>query len=103
MKKKDSDDSKPQKHTKEQQLISTRPLDGMVNSADEVWFNIQDLAFYLKMSERSISRLVNQNKIPNVKLGGTLMFPKNLMNNIMLQNALKQMEDKNEEVDNPEA
>jgi hypothetical protein len=55
------------------------------------------------MSERSISRLVNQNKIPNVKLGGTLMFPKNLMNNIMLQNALKQMEDKNEEVDNPEA
>jgi hypothetical protein len=47
--------------------------------------------------------LVQQNKIPSIKLGGTLMFPKNLINNIMLQKALKQMDDKYEGSINPEA
>jgi hypothetical protein len=96
MKKGNSVDSNPQKPTTEQQ-----PL--VINSADEEWYNIQDMMVHFKMSRRSINRLVQQNKIPSIKLGGTLMFPKNLINNIMLQKALKQMDDKYEGSINPEA
>ncbi|GGG50684.1 helix-turn-helix domain-containing protein [Bizionia arctica] len=63
----------------------------LINSADEEWLNVQELMVYFKMSRRSINRLVKTNKIPCTKLGGTLLFPKKLMNKIMLQRALMQM------------
>lgn|SRR5690606_24089780 len=86
----------PYKSTNEKQPI-------LVTSTEEEWLNIQDLMAYLKMSRRSINRLAQQNEIPSTKLGGTLMFPKNLMNKIMLQNALKQMDKASSDPDNLEA
>jgi hypothetical protein len=94
MKKGNSGDSNPQKPTTEQQPF-------LINSAEEVWINIQDMMAQFKLSRRSINRLVQQNQIPNTKLGGTLMFPKNLINNIMLQKALKQMDKRDWDTNNP--
>lgn len=95
MKKGNSVVSNPQIPTTEQQPF-------LINSAIEEWYNIQELMAYLKMSRRSINRLVQQNQIPHVKLGGTLMFPKILINNLMLQNALKQMNKNHLDSNNPE-
>lgn len=85
MKENDSIRSNPKKPGAEELL----PLH--FDAANEEWLSIQELMVYFKLSRRSINRLMEQNLIPNVKLGGTVMFPKKLTSTIMIQLALKEV------------
>ena len=70
---------------------SALPLDKSL-SKDEEWLSLKDMTRYLKISRSTISRLVQTNKIPSIKLGGTLVFPKHLTNNILQNQSLKDLD-----------
>ncbi|TYA55291.1 helix-turn-helix domain-containing protein [Formosa maritima] len=61
----------------------------------EEWYNIQDMMDYLKVSRSTLNRLVRTKQLPSLKLGGTLMFPKNLINSIMQNQSLKHIKPNN--------
>lgn len=69
-------------------LTSALPLDKAL-SKDEEWLSLKDETRHLKISRSTVNRLVQANKIPSLKLGGTLVFPKHLINNILQNQALQ--------------
>jgi len=59
---------------------------------DEEWLSMQDMMRYFKISRSTLKRLVQGNKIPSIKLGNSLVFPKNLTNKILQDQALKHLD-----------
>ncbi|WP_431135109.1 helix-turn-helix domain-containing protein [Psychroserpens mesophilus] len=71
--------------------LSVLPLDKSIIK-DEEWLSIKDIMRYLNISRSTVNRLVQGNKIPSIKLGGTLVFPKHLINNILQNQSLKDLD-----------
>ena len=69
-------------------VLHAQPINKFVIK-DEEWLSIKDVTNYLKISRSTVNRLVQSNKIPSIKLGGTLVFPKHLINNILQNQSLK--------------
>ena len=51
---------------------------------EEEWLTTADVMSLFKISRTTIYRLKAANKLPAYKLGGTLVFPKSLINKILL-------------------
>jgi len=58
---------------------------------NEEWLNIQDMMDFFKISRSTLDRLVKAHKVPCYKLGGSRMFPKHLISNMMVSQSLIQL------------
>lgn len=58
---------------------------------DEEWLTTEDVMQHLNLSKSSVYRLRVKKLIPAYKLGGTIVYPKSLINKMLLNNALKSL------------
>jgi len=56
---------------------------------EEEWYTTADMMYHFKLSRSSIYRLRMKNIIPALKLGGTVVYPKALVNKILMNMALQ--------------
>jgi predicted DNA-binding transcriptional regulator AlpA len=63
-------------------------IDGTL-AKDEEWLTTEDVMKHLNLSKSSVYRLRVKKQIPAFKLGGIIVYPKSLINKILLNNALK--------------
>ncbi|WP_179315340.1 helix-turn-helix domain-containing protein [Winogradskyella undariae] len=56
---------------------------------NEIWLTIEQAMAHLNVSRSTIYRLRKEHSIPCFKLGNTPMFPKHLLNKILLQRAIR--------------
>lgn len=68
-------------------------IDGNI-AKDEEWMTTEDVMKHLNLSKSSVYRLRVNKKIPAYKLGGTIVYPKSLINKILLNSAIKNMQSK---------
>lgn len=59
--------------------------------ANEEWYTTNDIMQHFNISRSSLYRLRNNNEIPTLKLGGIIMFPKSLINKLLMDKALHQV------------
>ena len=72
---------------------NTTLIDGNI-AKDEEWMTTEDVMQHLNLSKSSVYRLRVNKKIPAYKLGGTIVYPKSLINKILLNSALNNMNSK---------
>ena len=60
---------------------------------NEEWYTIESLMLHLNVSRSSVYRMRNANLLPCYKLGRTVVFPKSLINKMMLLKSLQDMND----------
>lgn len=53
-------------------------------SSNEVWLNTAQIMSYLEVSERTLARWRENQQIPYSKMGGTIFYPKRLLNKLFL-------------------
>lgn len=58
---------------------------------NEEWYTIESLMQHLNVSRSSVYRLRSANLLPCFKLGRTVVFPKSLINKMMLLKSLEGM------------
>jgi len=68
-------------------------IDGNI-AKDEEWMTTEDVMQHLNLSRSSVYRLRVNKMIPAYKLGGTIVYPKSLINKMLLNNAIKNMHSK---------
>ena len=56
---------------------------------NEEWFTTEDVIRHLKISRSSLYRLRTKQLIPSYKLGGTIVYPKSLINKLLLNKSIK--------------
>lgn len=72
-----------------QSKLTTQIIDAQMTQNEE-WLTTADIMRHFKLSRSSLYRLRNKNQIPAFKLGGTMMFPKNFINKLMLLKSVNQ-------------
>ncbi|WP_179375725.1 helix-turn-helix domain-containing protein [Winogradskyella wichelsiae] len=60
---------------------------------NEIWLTINETMQHLNVSRSTIYRQRKANRIPSFKLGNTPMFPKHLLNKILLQRAIRNVKE----------
>ena len=65
-------------------------------ASTEEWYTTEDVMKHLNMSRSSVYRLRVNNQIPAYKLGNVLVYPKSLINKILLHKALQNLHPKPE-------
>ncbi|APY12505.1 hypothetical protein BWZ22_15330 [Seonamhaeicola sp. S2-3] len=68
----------------------TSLIDGNI-AKDEEWLTTEDVMKHLNLSKSSVYRLRVKKLIPAYKLGGTVVYPKSLINKMLLNKALKNL------------
>ncbi|WP_165780108.1 helix-turn-helix domain-containing protein [Hanstruepera neustonica] len=58
--------------------------------ANEAWYTTGDIMQLFKISRSSVYRLRMSKQLPSCQLGGTIVFPKSLINKVLLDKALSQ-------------
>lgn len=66
-------------------------IDGAL-AKDEEWLTTEGVMKHLNMSKSSVYRLREKKLIPAFKLGGIIMYPKSLINKILLNGSLKDLD-----------
>lgn len=56
----------------------------IVWSSDEKWLSTAEIIRYFNVSERTLLRWRNNGDLPFTRLGGTVLYPFNLVNRILL-------------------
>lgn len=59
--------------------------------ANEEWYTINDIMQHFNISRSSVYRLRNNKQLPAHKLGGIIVFPKSLINKLLMDKALCQV------------
>ncbi|AUC23228.1 hypothetical protein BTO15_14495 [Polaribacter sejongensis] len=57
----------------------------------EIWLTTEEAMAHLKVSRSTMYRLRKKNLIPNFKLGHIPMYPKHLLNKLLMHLALKDL------------
>ena len=65
-----------------------------VMASNEEWYTTEDVMKHLNMSRSSVYRLRVKNELPSYKLGHIIVFPKSLINKILLLMALQNIQPK---------
>ena len=60
---------------------------------NEIWLTTQEAMEYLNVSRSTIYRLRRQCHIPNFKLGHSPMYPKHLLNKILLRRSIRNVKE----------
>ena len=66
-------------------------IDGNM-AKDEQWLTTEDVMQHLNISKSSVYRLRVNKKLPAFKLGGTIVYPKSLINKMLLTHAIKNLD-----------
>ncbi|UMB54634.1 helix-turn-helix domain-containing protein [Lutibacter sp. A64] len=61
---------------------------------NEVWLTTEEAMAHLNVSRSTIYRLRKQQRIPNFKLGHIPMYPKHLLNKMLMHRAIKNVKQK---------
>ena len=61
---------------------------------NEVWLTTEEAMAHLNVSRSTIYRLRKQQHIPNFKLGHIPMYPKHLLNKLLMHKALRNLKSK---------
>ena len=75
--------------------LSNNTSKTLINGAlakDEEWLTTEGLMKHLNMSKSTVYRLHEKKQIPAFKLGGIVMYPKNLINTLLLNGSLKDLD-----------
>lgn len=62
---------------------------GSYSLENEVWITTEQAMQHLKVSRSTMYRLRKQYNIPNLKIGGSPMFPKHLLNKVLITRSIK--------------
>lgn len=62
---------------------------------DEEWLTTEQVLEYLNISRSTLSRLRKKHQILSVKIGSSPMFPKSLMNKMLLLKGIRKINGKN--------
>jgi len=62
-----------------------------VLASNEEWYTTEDVMKHLNISRSSVYRLRVKNELPAYKLGHMIVFPKSLINKILLYKAVQNL------------
>lgn len=89
--------TKPSKNVTPQPQLLPETANGLILdmalAKEEEWYTTEDMMYHFKLSRSSIYRLRVRNKIPALKLGGTIVYPKSLVNKILMHKAMSNLND----------
>ena len=60
---------------------------------NEIWLTTEEAMAHLHVSRATIYRLRKHKQIPNFKLGNIPMYPKHLLNKILMQKAMSNVKE----------
>ena len=72
-------------------MVNDHHIIDPVMASNEEWYTTEDVMKHLNISRSSVYRLLVKNELPAYKLGHMIVFPKSLINKILLFKAVQNL------------